>query len=242
MKSIYGLVSSYKQLSGDDSIRGEIKMNINTLNKLQYNELKEIVKSYCVSGLGKNLIDKLQPSSNLNVVESRLNETSEGRALLDTAHHIPLEGIFNIKDIIENVEKGAVIEPEDLTKLCNFLRGCRKIKEFMKGKEFYASTLSSYGNSITEFKSIEEEIEFSIRGIVVDSNASKELRKIRRYIENAEGKIQQQLERSGCTQVSEMQGCDINKTKAENAKAGFGTAPVATPAAASTYNGTCRRL
>ena len=32
------------------------------------------------------------------------------------------------------------------------------------------------------------------------------------------------LERSGCTQVSELQGCDINKTKAENAKAGFGTA------------------
>ena len=31
------------------------------------------------------------------------------------------------------------------------------------------------------------------------------------------------LERSGCTQVSEAQGCDINKTKKENAKAGFGT-------------------
>ncbi|MDD8344945.1 hypothetical protein LAW33_22520 [Escherichia coli] len=29
------------------------------------------------------------------------------------------------------------------------------------------------------------------------------------------------LEQSGCTQVSEAQGCDINKTKAENAKAGF---------------------
>jgi len=31
------------------------------------------------------------------------------------------------------------------------------------------------------------------------------------------------LERSGCTQVTELQGCDTNKTKAENAKAGFGT-------------------
>ena len=31
-----------------------------------------------------------------------------------------------------------------------------------------------------------------------------------------------QLERSGCTQVTEAQGCDITKTKAENAKAGFG--------------------
>lgn len=36
------------------------------------------------------------------------------------------------------------------------------------------------------------------------------------------------LERSGCTQVTELQGCDINKTKAENAKAGFGPA-VTTP-------------
>lgn len=34
-------------------------------------------------------------------------------------------------------------------------------------------------------------------------------------------KYRQQLERSGCTQVSELQGCDIHKSKAENAKAGF---------------------
>ena len=69
-------------------------MNINTFNKSQYNELKEIVKSYCVSGLGKNLIDRLEPSTSLKVVESRLNETSEGRALLDTVGHIPLGGYF----------------------------------------------------------------------------------------------------------------------------------------------------
>lgn len=33
------------------------------------------------------------------------------------------------------------------------------------------------------------------------------------------------LERSGCTQATELQGCDINKPKAENAKAGFVNAP-----------------
>ena len=37
-----------------------------------------------------------------------------------------------------------------------------------------------------------------------------------------DAKYREKLERSGCTQVTEMQGCDINKTKAENAKAGFG--------------------
>ncbi|WP_043760279.1 hypothetical protein [Aeromonas taiwanensis] len=35
-------------------------------------------------------------------------------------------------------------------------------------------------------------------------------------------KYAEQLERSGCTQVTEAQGCDIHKSKAENAKAGFG--------------------
>ena len=34
-------------------------------------------------------------------------------------------------------------------------------------------------------------------------------------------KYADQLERSGCTQVSEVQGCDITKSKAENTKAGF---------------------
>lgn len=37
-------------------------------------------------------------------------------------------------------------------------------------------------------------------------------------------KYAEQLERSGCTQVTEAQGCDIHKSKAENARAGFGTA------------------
>ncbi|NDV13767.1 hypothetical protein [Crenobacter caeni] len=36
-------------------------------------------------------------------------------------------------------------------------------------------------------------------------------------------KYRQQLERSGCTQASEAQGCDITKTKEENAKMGFDT-------------------
>lgn len=47
-------------------------------------------------------------------------------------------------------------------------------------------------------------------------------------------KYAKQLERSGCTQMSEQQGCDITKTKAENAKAGF--VNEATPSAAVATN------
>lgn len=170
-------------------------MDIMTLEKLNYNELKEIVKGYCVSGLGKALIDKLEPSSNLKIVNRRLDETSEGRRLIDASYHIPLVGIFNVLPYIDKIEKGASLDPEDLAIMSDFLRGCRKVKLFIKDKEGYAPTLSSYGESITNLSFIEEEINRCIRGSIVDSNASRELKKIRRGIDECENKIKEKLER-----------------------------------------------
>lgn len=124
-------------------------MDKTTLEKLNYSELKEIVKEYCVSGLGKALIDKLEPSSNIKLVNKRLDETSEGRRLIDASYNIPLEGIFNVVPYIDKIEKGLSLEPEELTTMSSFLRGSRKVKSFIKDKEGYAPTLSSYGENIT---------------------------------------------------------------------------------------------
>ena len=174
-----------------------INMTFNNLNynKLHYDKLKEIVKSYCVSGLGKKLIDKLYPSSSMKNVNRMLDETSEGRRLLDAGYHIPLEGIFDICPLLDKIDKGGVLEPSELTNVYDFLRGCRKIKAFIKDKEVYAETLSAYGENITELKYIEEEIENSIRGSIIDSNATKELKKIRKQMSICEEKIKEKLEK-----------------------------------------------
>ena len=166
-----------------------------TLEKLNYFELKEVVKGYCISGLGKVLIDKLEPSSNLKVVNKRLDETSEGKRLLEASYHIPLSGIFNVAPHIEKIEKGSSLDPEDLTMMSDFLRGCRKVKLFFKDKEEYVPTLSSYSESITDLSYIEDEINKCIRGSIVDSNASKELKKIRRLIDECEDKIRERLDK-----------------------------------------------
>jgi len=90
-------------------------MDNTTLEKLHYYELKEIVKGYCASGLGKSLIDKLEPSTNIKVINRRLDETSEGRTLLDASYHIPFNGIFNVNPLIEKMEKGTALDPEELS-------------------------------------------------------------------------------------------------------------------------------
>lgn len=168
-------------------------MNNTTFEKLQLSEFKELVKIHCVSSLGKELIDKLSPSKSLSVVKRRLSENKEAKNVLVNSNHIPLEGLFNINSIIEKVDKGMILDPMELTKVQDFLRGCKKIKNFMLEKEFYAPNLSSYALNITECDFIESEINYIIKNNKVDSNASKELKKIRRNIEVCEAKIKERL-------------------------------------------------
>ncbi|QUG43028.1 endonuclease MutS2 [Psychrobacillus sp. INOP01] len=168
-------------------------MNTMTYEKLQYNELKEMVKSYCVSSLGKELLDNLFPSPNSKVVGNRLNETTEARKLLDAENHLPLKGISNIGHLMEKLEKGMILGPSELVAISDFLRGCRMIKKFMLGKEFFAPILHSYAYSMMEFTTIEETINASIRGNMVDSEASRELKRIRNQIAKTEEKIEERL-------------------------------------------------
>ena len=168
-------------------------MNNDTMEKLNYNKLKEMVKSYCSSSLGRNLIDKLQPSSSIKEVRRRLSETTEGRCLLDADYHIPLEGISNVTVLIDKIDKNGVLDPSELISISDFLRGCRKIKGFMKNKEGYAPTLSAYGENISELCEIEENINNAIKGSGIDTNASKELKKIRKQIDICEGRIDERL-------------------------------------------------
>ncbi|MGE7879445.1 endonuclease MutS2 [Peribacillus muralis] len=168
-------------------------MNTMTYEKLQYIQLKEMVKSHCVSGLGKELLDRLQPSGILNVVKNRLNETTEARNLLNAESHIPLKGISHIGFHIEKLEKGMILEPSELVAIADFLRGCRNIKTFMTDKEFFAPTLHAYAHSMTELRSLEEEIQFTIKGNAVASEASRELKRIRNQIGKTESKIEERL-------------------------------------------------
>ncbi|OOB77489.1 MAG: mannonate oxidoreductase [Epulopiscium sp. Nuni2H_MBin001] len=170
-------------------------MNENMLEKLDYYKLIEHLKTYATSQLGKNLLDKITPSPYVKVVSKRLQETQEAKALLSAVGGVPINGVGNIDFIVEQVEKGIVLECEGLLQVGEFLRGCRKIKEFMAAKADYIPTLSEYSLSITALKNIEEEINQAISKGRVDSGASKELKRVRRHIDIEQEKIEEKLEK-----------------------------------------------
>ncbi len=170
-------------------------MNIKTYETLNFDKVKDNIKEHCVSGLGKTLIDNIKPSHDRKVIEHRLKETTEARNLIDNGYNLPLKGISDITNIIDKIEKDYTLEIEDLLKITDFLRGCKSLKRFFQNKEGYAQNLTAYSMNITEMPEVEEEINNSIKNNTIDSNATKELKTIRRHMEVCEGKIKEKLEK-----------------------------------------------
>ncbi|MDZ5758246.1 endonuclease MutS2 [Carnobacterium maltaromaticum] len=168
-------------------------MDLTTIEKIQFNQVKEQIERHCVSSLGKKRFKKLQLNAKSVVVTTRYNETEEARALLDAKLTMPFMGLSSIDVFMEQLEKGLLLEASSLIDVADFLRSGRMIRRFMEKHESLAPTLTMYARSITEFTEIEDEIYFSIKNGQVADEASKELRRIRRLIAEKESKIEERL-------------------------------------------------
>ncbi|MFS7399864.1 endonuclease MutS2 [Carnobacterium maltaromaticum] len=168
-------------------------MNLTTIEKIQFNQVKEQIERHCVSSLGKKRFKKLQLNAKPVVVTTRYNETEEARALLDAKLTMPFMGLSSIDVFMEQLEKGLLLEASSLIDVADFLRSGRMIRRFMEKYESLAPTLTMYARSISEFTEIEDEIYFSIKNGQVADEASKELRRIRRLIAEKESKIEERL-------------------------------------------------
>lgn len=168
-------------------------MNQETYTKTQFNKIKEKLVTYAISSYGKERVKSLQPSSRLEVVEKRLQETAEAKALLMANLHVPFMGLNNIEHLTNQVEKGFVLEPNELVSYADFLRSSRLIQAFMQKNQFVAPLLARYSESLQLFSDIEEQIYQVIRNNQVENDASRELRKIRRGIQECEKEIEMKL-------------------------------------------------
>jgi len=168
-------------------------MNKQTLDKLQYNDLIQHIELYCISGFGRNLLRNQRPTSHLQTVKKRLQETSEARAILDATSHVPFIGVSDMEPLIGKISRGIQLEASELEAVAEFFRGARKLKRFMAEQAFFAPLLSLYAGEMSEWRNIEEDIIQSIRGGRVVDEASKELKRVRKQIDILEGRIEERL-------------------------------------------------
>lgn len=153
-----------------------------TLEILGYSDIKEEIKKYAASNLGKKLADEMTPETNPKIILDRYEESREAVTIIREGSGISLGGISDISPFIKKIEKGMFLHPDELLKIADFLRCIRHLKKSIARYEFIAPKLYSYSLSLESFKHIENEIEYCIEGSMVHSRASSALEKIRKQI------------------------------------------------------------
>lgn len=169
-------------------------MNLETIESLQFNQVKELVASYTVSELGKEASLSLMPSINKRQIEAWLNEVEEAKKVLDISSSVPIHGLKGVETILEGLNKGIALRPDQFTVLQDLLSCIDRLKRFMKDKEYAAPTITTYVYSLEDLSELADEIARCIRFGRVDDYASKELLKVRKQIAILEERIKSRIE------------------------------------------------
>jgi len=165
-----------------------------SLYTLEYLKVKERLKDFALSNLGRKLIDAMAPTPDIARANALLDETQEATELAAQSGGHPLAGLHDISECIERAAKGAVLHPEDLMRVADFLRGCSKVKKFMRTKKALAPNLSLYAESVTDLPQVISEIEGAVSGNAVLDNASPRLSGIRARIRVLDDRIRSALQ------------------------------------------------
>jgi len=173
--------------------------------RLELPKILKMLKQYCSSRLGEDLVDRMKFFSDSLAVKSRLEETTEAVSALRIYSDIPLGGLHDIRNALARANRGGVLDPSDLMDVSDTLRCARKLKAFLQRLEpDLFPHLIGLGKGITAHPELEDRINRSIGpdGEVSDT-ASPELAKIRRQILDLQGAVREKL--NSIIRSSEMQ-------------------------------------
>ena len=165
------------------------------LNKLEYNEIIDVLEKHCKTYLGKNLCDSLKPSFSFELVDVLLNETKEADTLLHQKGSPPFYETDELEKYIKILKSNQTLSIKGLLNIGMLLRIARELKEY-----FYDNNTSSFINLEKYFTFLysNPSIEKSIFDKIIDEstiadNASKKLSSLRRNRKNFEQEVKDKL-------------------------------------------------
>jgi DNA mismatch repair protein MutS2 len=166
-----------------------------TLLKLEFDKIKEMLADCCGSTIGKEYACNLQPSSEIDVVDKGLRETTEAKEILRFNPSFSLGGFRNIRKQVERAGLGAILEPVELLDIAQTCLVSRKIKVFFTELKGNYPLIIQLGRNLGIFKSVETSINEAISsdGSILDT-ASEQIYTIRKKIRICQDRIRDKLE------------------------------------------------
>ena len=168
-------------------------MNQESFRILEFDSIRLKLKSLANSDWAREIASQIQPSDDLDEVQSRLDETAEA-VRINSAGTIPLNGIFDLRPMLKKLQLGSNLDVEDLTEVLSTMLAMKSVKRFFKSLEMDLPILKNLSSGIEILGNLERDLDNTIdeHGAIRDS-ASPELNRIRRELRNSQSKIKDRI-------------------------------------------------
>ena len=155
-------------------------MDSHALRVLEWDSVRRLVADGAACSLGRERAETMEPAETLRAAQSRLDETTECRRLLDAKGNLPLGGITDIRPLLRQAEIGSPLDPHGLLDVLNVAQAARGLKVFLTRNGDEYPLLAALSHGLGQFPALEAAVTGSISpgGQVMDS-ASAELGSVR---------------------------------------------------------------
>lgn len=168
----------------------------NAVDKLGFLEIKELVKSYCLSAMGQQMVDKIQVMSNYDHINKFLRQTNEFKSILQNDSPLPIQNFFDIKSMAEKARiEGTYLTEDEFFRVSMSLATVFSVIQYFNEREGQYPNLEALFEHLPIEKSIISKIERVIdpKG-KIRNNASAELDDLTSGISKAEQEARKRID------------------------------------------------
>ncbi|GIV16868.1 MAG: endonuclease MutS2 [Armatimonadota bacterium] len=170
-------------------------MNTHTLKVLEYDAIRQKLAAHCATPMGAERARQVSPSTDIDLIRLRLQQTSEARRLIDLAEEMSLRGAQDVRSAVSLARAGGVLTPEVLLSIADTLETARRLRVFLLAREEQCPALCVLARQLEPLPDVVSEIRRCLReDATVDDSASAELTRIRQRLRHLHSRITERLQ------------------------------------------------
>lgn len=168
-------------------------------NKIQFSEIRSLLKGYCLSQLGKDKVDVMAFGNDAELINTALRQTREFRRMQEETDDFPLQYFFDMRASIKRIRiEGTHLEENEIFDLRRSLETIAGIVRFLNRSDddgnYDYPTLHALTENVLTFPDLIRRIDQILDkyGKIKDT-ASPRLAEIRSQLRKAEGSVSRTL-------------------------------------------------
>src|SRR6201996_5007058 len=168
----------------------------NSVDKLGFTEIKELIKAHCLSVMGQQMVDRIQVMNNYDKVLKFLNQASEFKNILENDDALPIHHFFDIKSLANKARiEGSFLTEEEFFQVQASLSTVFAVIAYFNEREGQYPNLEALFEHLPIERSILKKIEMIIdpKG-KIKPNASRELSDLTSGIAKAEQEARKKID------------------------------------------------